>query len=232
MADFSKAGDDPSTSPSLRRFESVRQHTDCIFARGTKLWGSGTWESGEFANNLDQFAMLLRRFVAVADTDRLDGIVLEIAEVEAGSTVASLAATTRAIVDGLAERDPAPIPGPPIDDPNWWLTFAGGTFFVATFAPCYDETSSRYNFGLKNTYLLFQTLGSFLRRHAVGGGIPESARLKTRKAFAASGRPYDLAITLSPLEAHRVVKPGRLGDPPVEWWKAPPCRAWELPKND
>ncbi|MGH3719831.1 MAG: YqcI/YcgG family protein [Pseudonocardiaceae bacterium] len=213
---------DPSAAPSLERFEAVRRQTECVFARGTRLWGAEAWEPDAFARNIDRFAALLTRFAAVADAQRLDGILLEVAEPGAGATVERLAATTRAVVEGLTARDPAAAPGPLVDDPRWWLTFSGSALFVATFAPCYDTTSSRYGFGLEHTYLLFQTRASFVRRYAPGSGVlPESARVRTRAAFAASGRPYDLALTLSPLEANRFVKPGRLGEPPIEWWKAP-----------
>ncbi len=164
----------------------------------------------------------MARFTAVADAQRSDGIVLEVAESGAGSTVDQLAATTRAVIEGLTARDPAAVLGPPVDDPRWWLTFDGSALFVATFAPCYEASSSRYGFGLEHTYLLFQTRASFVRRHTPGTNVlPENARARTRAAFAASGRPYDLALTLSPLEAHRFVKPGWYGEPPIEWWKAP-----------
>ncbi|MGH3751881.1 MAG: hypothetical protein ACRDRP_04135 [Pseudonocardiaceae bacterium] len=138
----------------------MRGQTECVFARGTRLWGAEAWGPG------------------------------------AGTTVERLT-TTRAVVEGLTARDLAAAPGPPVDDPRWWLTFGGSALFVATFAPCYDATSSRYGFGLDHTYVLFQTCTSFVRRHAPGSGVlPESARIRTRAAFAASGRPYDL--TLSP----------------------------------
>jgi len=218
------SGTDPAEAGALRRFEAVRGRTECIFARGTRLWGSPDWERGELERNLDRFAERLSAFVAVADSDELDGIVLEVAEPDAGSTVEELAATTRAVVEGLIARDPA-ASETPIEDPEWWLTFAGSPLFVATFAPCYDASSSRYGFGLERTYLLFQTRGSFVRRWSPRtGALSESARRKIRIAFERAGRPYDLSITLSPLEAHRYVKPARLGAPPVEWWKAPPRR--------
>lgn len=214
-------GPDPSTAPSLERFEAVRGQSECVFARGARLWGAEEWESGAFGCNLDRFAALMTRFTAVADAQQLDGVVLEVAEPGAGTTVERLAATMRAVVEGLTARDPAASPDPPVDDPRWWLTFDGGALFVASFAPCYEVTSSRYGFGLRHTYLLFQTRGSFVRRHASGSTVlPERARVRTRTAFAAAGRPYDLALTLSPLEAHRFVKPARLGEPPIEWWKA------------
>jgi hypothetical protein len=114
------------------------------------------------------------------------------------------------------------LPQLPIQDPRWWLTFNGHPLFLATFAACYGPASSRYSFGADRTYFFFQTLESFLRRHdRRTNRLPESARERIREAFRGAGRPYDLAITLSPLEAERFVKPLRLGDPPVRWWVSP-----------
>jgi hypothetical protein len=89
------SGADPSTAPSLKSFEVVRRQTECVFAGGTRLWGAEPWEPGAYLRNLDRFAALLTRFTAVADLQRLDGIVLEVAEPRAGATVEQLAATTR-----------------------------------------------------------------------------------------------------------------------------------------
>ena len=90
---------------------------------------------------------------------------------------------------------------------------------MVTFGPCYGPNSSRYAFGLDATYLLFQPRSSFVRRWAPGTDrLPDRAREAIRHDFEAAGRQYDLAITLSPREAHRVVKPVRLGEPPVRWW--------------
>lgn len=49
-------------------------------------------------------------------------------------------------------------------------------------------------------------------------------RARTECSFARAARllgvrPYDLALTLSPREADRIVKPATYGAPPVPWWE-------------
>jgi hypothetical protein len=99
----------------------------------------------------------------------------------------------------------------PIEEPDWWFTFARQPFFIVTFAPCYGPNSSRYAFGLAATYLLFQTRDSFVRRWDRNHRLAPESRARIRDAFADAGRPYDLALTLSPCEAHRYVKPQGIG---------------------
>ncbi|MCB5170209.1 hypothetical protein LG634_36105 [Streptomyces bambusae] len=48
--------------------------------------------------------------------------------------------------------------------------------------------------------------------------LSDRARVQTRVRHAQAGRPYDLRLTLSPFECHKVVKPARLGAHPVVWW--------------
>ena len=210
----------PSTDrrpAALQRFDTIRLRTECGFARGATLWGSDEWPAGGLEPAIAKFAELLGRLVA--EDEPPDGAVLEVCDPGAGATVDALARTTRTVIAGLASLDDGEHPDYPIDDPAWCFTFAGERFFVVTFGPCYGPESSRYAFGLDATYLLFQTRSSFVRRWAPGTDrLPDRARETIRRDFAAAGRPYDVAITVSPLEAHRFVKPARLGEPPVRWW--------------
>jgi hypothetical protein len=202
---------------SLRRFDSIRLQTECGFARGAELWGSDEWPAGGLEPAVAAFAQLLVRLVTQADPP--DGAVLEVCDPGAGASVEALARTTREVIARLRRLDPGPRLDVPVDDPDWWFTFAGERFFVVTFGPCYGPESSRYAFGLDATYLLFQTRSSFVQRWAPGTDrLPDRARKAIRRDFEAAGRRYDLAITLSPFEAHRIVKPARLGEPPVRWW--------------
>jgi hypothetical protein len=202
---------------SLRRFDSIRLQTECSFARSAELWGSDEWPAGGLEAAVAAFAQLLARLVAQVDPP--DGAVLEVCDPLAGVSVEALARTTREVIAGLTGLDPDARPNVPVDDLGWWFTFAGERFFVVTFGPCYGPESSRFAFGLDATYLLFQARSSFVRRWAPGTDrLPDRAREAIRRDFAAAGRQYDLAITLSPLEAHRVVKPAHLGEPPVHWW--------------
>lgn len=58
-------------------------------------------------------------------------------------------------------------------------------------------------------------------RHLPDGDVGKSRRSREeiRLRYTNAGRPYDLAITLSPYEAHRYVKPAQAGQPPVNWWR-------------
>jgi hypothetical protein len=207
-------------APSLARFDVIREKTECVFACGTRLWGSDEWPSGDPDRGLAGFADLLATLVAVPADDRPDGAVLELPDLAAGATIGALTRTTHAVLVGLSRRDPAGerCMDAPIEDRDWWFTFASQPFFVVTFAPCYRPDSSRYAFGLQATYLMFQTRDSFVRRWDRDSRIPPESRSRIRSAFAAAGRAYDLSLTLSAFEAHRYVKPARLGCGPVRWW--------------
>jgi hypothetical protein len=201
----------------LRRFDAIRLQTECGFARGAELWGCDEWPEGGLKPAVAEFARLLAQLVAQADPP--DGAVLEVCDMGAGATVEALARTTRTVIAGLTGLDPGERRDVPADDRGWRFTFAGERFFVVTFGPCYGPESSRYAFGLEATYLLFQTRSSFVRRWGPGTDrLPDRAREAIRRDFASAGRRYDLASTLSSLEANRVVKPAHLGEPPVRWW--------------
>jgi YqcI/YcgG family len=210
-------------SAALRRFDAIRLRTECLFATGARLWGSGEWPAGGLPAALAAFGDHLARLVVLPPDERPDGAVLEIPDPAAGATVERLGHTVKAVVGGLVAIDPASNGAAQlaIEDPRWTFTFAGETFFVVTFAPCYPADSSRHAFGLTATYVLLQARSSFVRRWAPGQTrLPDRSREEIRRRFATAGRPYDLAITLSPLEAHRFVKPDRPGTPPVCWWTA------------
>lgn len=207
-------------APSLDRFDAIRERTECVFARGTRLWGSDAWPQGDYERGVAAFAALLVALAGVPPDERPDGAVLEVTDAEAGSTVDAVARTTCTVLTTLSRLDPAgdDCMSRPIEDPDWWFTFAEQPFFIVTFAPCYGLDSSRYAFELTATYLLFQTRDSFVRRWDRDHRLAPESRTRIRTAFAYAGRPYDLALTLSPCEAHRYVKPRELGQAPVRWW--------------
>jgi hypothetical protein len=213
-------GAQAAAASSLRRFDAIREQTECVFARGTRLWGSDEWPPADFGRGVANFAGLLESFAGVPAHERPDGAVLEVADPAAGATVDALARTTREVLTGLSRLDPGHdrCMDRPIEDRAWWFTFAAQPFFVVTFAPCYGPDSSRYAFGLTATYLLFQTRDSFVRRWDRDSRIPPESRTRIRSAFAGAGRPYDMTLTLSAFEAHRYVKPDQLGRTPVKWW--------------
>lgn len=67
---------------------------------------------------------------------------------------------------------------------------------------------------------MFLSSESFPRRRRRGAdALPAEVKTAIRVAYAEAGRPYDLALTLSPREANRIVKPATYGAPPVPWWE-------------
>ncbi len=152
----------------------------------------------------------------------LDGLVAELPGEGYGGTVSALADTVRRVLHTMDDADPAGIRSleQRIEDPTWWFTFAGQELFPLTFAPCYRSDSSRWAFGSERTYIVFQPRHAFRRRLVTGDPHSERSRELIRRRFAGAGRPYDLTITLSPLEADRFVKPAHFGDPPVRWWQS------------
>ncbi|MFZ0231314.1 MAG: YqcI/YcgG family protein, partial [Mycobacterium sp.] len=134
----------------------------------------------------------------------------------------TLGRTTLQALDYLSTNDPlgARCMERNVEDSTWWFSFGGEKLFVLTFGPCYPITNSRYGFQTSCSYLVFQPIHAF-SRHLPDGDVGKSRRSREeiRLRYTNAGRPYDLAITLSPYEAHRYVKPAQAGQPPVTWWR-------------
>lgn len=217
-------GFDPTASVVVQRFRDIQMRTECTFAATSIMWGCPDWnQDQELEGNVDRVLPTLRVFTEVSEKNELDGLVLELPGTY-GATVERLAGATRRVLRHISDHDPA---GPDcmaeeIEDPRWWFSFGGQKLFLLTFGPCYPPTSSRYGFQTDRAYIIFQPIHCFSRRISDGAAHKSrQARSQMRRRFEEAGRPYDLSITLSPLEADRYVKPARLGDPPVRWWKEP-----------
>jgi hypothetical protein len=52
------------------------------------------------------------------------------------------------------------------------------------------------------------------------GLIPPAVRSAIRQQYHANGQAYDIAISESPAEAERFVKPLVIGDDPIRWWES------------
>jgi len=215
-------GWDPSLAPCLRRFRVVQEATECVYAPGTVLWGCPDYDAElSLERNLATTASVFARFGAESRERRLDGLVLELPGAGYSETVEQLAHTTDRALRYLGANDPAGNAlQAEIDDPSWWFSFAGQRLFCLTTGVCYERTNSRFGFNTGHTYLMFQPDHAFSRRNPGGDSqAAREARVLIRDRYRQAGRPYDLDITLGPLEALRYVKPARNGDPPVRWWE-------------
>jgi hypothetical protein len=215
-------GCDPAHAESLRRFADIQNGTECIFASTARMWGSQRYDDRlSLTANLREWLPLFTRFCRAARGLKLDGMVFELPG-HFGAVVETLGRTTLQVLDYLSANDPigARCMEKNVEDSTWWFSYADEKLFVLTFGPCYPITSSRYGFQVRNTYLVFQPNHTF-SRHLPAGDIGKSRRSREeiRRRYANAGRPYDLAITLSPYEVHRYVKPVQAGQPPVSWWR-------------
>jgi hypothetical protein len=228
-------------NPTLQRFQPIKNGTHCPFARAAKLWG------GKLADNLkprltghldtvQEAASLnagpLTEFVARSNNgEPLDGFCLELP----GASYISpehLGEKVRILLTKLAELDPSPgenaMKMGTIDHPHWRFRFAGEDFFLTVFSPTYGKDSSRYSFGVKKSFVLFQPRASF-GRHGLNEDTPASAtnwdnptsmRDKARVAFKENGRPYYIPEELPYPVAEHIVKPAKDdGTTCIRWWE-------------
>lgn len=190
----------------------------CLFAPGSLVETVYRWDQRlpDPAN-----ARAAHTAAAAALTRPLDGAVVWL-PAEAGRSVATLAAAVRPLLVGMAVaesgRDERWVRAR-IPRSSWRLRIAGQVVYPLAFGPCYGPDSSRYTFGLDASFVLLQPAAAFTRRHdPATGRISGRARELIRAEHRRAGRGYDLALTLSPFECHRVVKPARRGAHPVVWW--------------
>lgn len=200
----------------------VQRNTECLFAGQARIVSGPRWREDEsFGQNMERQASALEGFARAMETHRYDGFCIE-APMELGATVAVLAGTVNRALRDLAAH--APIGGNCFDEPVetecWRFRFMKEVFFVIAFGSCYSEEHSRFSFGSDRTLILLQPDRAFSRHCPPGHAIiPERTRDRIRIAYAEAGRIYDLTHTLSPIEAHRFVKPPMLRCPPIRWWE-------------
>jgi hypothetical protein len=213
---------DPACTESSRRFASIQNATECIFASAANMWGCPAYDDRvSLTDNLREWLPLFTLFCRVSEDFKIDGLVLELPG-HFGEAIETLGRTTLDVLEYLSANDPLGVGcmQKTVEDSTWWFSFEGEKLFILTFGPCYPITNSRYGFQADHTYLVFQPIHAF-SRHLPDGEIQKSRRSREeiRRRYANAGRPYDLAITLSPYEVHRYVKPIRVGQPPVNWWR-------------
>ena len=104
---------------------------------------------------------------------------------------------------------------------GWVFEFNNMTFFITTFAPFYPECNSRYAFGSKSGFILFQPDLSFAQKDLVpftthtNWDNPVNVRDRIRIAFKNAGREYIVKDT--PL-TNDILKAPFDGQNVPEWW--------------
>lgn len=207
------------TNPAASGFQRIQGSTECLFASRARLWYAQAGNPARTAEG--SVPALLEQFLALSEAEGLDGLVLAY-EANCSASVSDLSRTTRRVLTGLSQVDPAGRDSMRnVQDTGWWFSYAGHKLFVLTFGTCYPPSSSRYGFGSSSTYIVLQPAHSFSRHLPGPRNVARAERLVIRERYRKAGRPYDLTLTLSPHEAHRYVKPVTLGEPPVRWWEEP-----------
>lgn len=211
-----------ANSPS-HNFQRIQMATQCPFSKSAKIVPAPPWNR-EFPveENLDIASRDLLVFSQICDRGEFDGWVLEIPELIAGRTIESLSKTVHRVLLYFRESDPSKNHRMATDfeSPHWYFSYRNIRMSVITFSPCYDKSNSRYGFGNKSTFLLFQPDSSFDRfADPKTGLISRKVRISIRATYFRHGRPYDEILSECPYEAYRVVKPLHSGDSIVPWWK-------------
>ena len=209
---------------STREVEQLRRSPNCPFARGARLViGSVRFLRSD--HGLDRRVLeLIPRFIQMTKRGRdqcLDGFILRL-PASYGRDVKVLGRTLNRILRLLAQNDPTGY-GCFSDDilaENWQFSFNRTRFFVTTFAPFYGPAHSRYSGSRSAAFIYFQPEYSF-DHHGIFDGNPNRDHVKDsiRDLFREAGIPYDVELIKQPIEALKYIKPLRIGDCPVEWWK-------------
>jgi YqcI/YcgG family len=227
----------PSDAPTLRAFETIQKETACPYAKQARLWGAPPWdEDKSIEENVDGIAVPLKKFVHLQRWEILDGFVIELSDDRLVGDMKCLSRTLRSILKALNLRDSCKpnLFEREVKSSDWNFEFLGARMFLIVFSPLYDRESSRETYGEKSTFVMLQPQKSIwekaLRDDERNEQEKEEDRsvlvkifsrrfANVRQRFAELGKPYDGPIMSAPFQAPRYIKPLRLGDPEIEWWK-------------
>lgn len=214
---------DPTNCGSLERFKTCKEASPCLFAKTAKLWGSPEFDRAKTVHeNMLELLPALLKYVSLVEEEEgvsRDGFLIEVRGIEHCKDLPAFAATVRAVLSAISERDPAGlncINMKSILSPHWHLSLCTVPIFVTTFAPFYPVNSSRYMGELSaenkdSCFILLQPEESFYR-HKIGMDTPhtnwtypETIRDKIRINFREKGRDYYIPSTTSYAAAEQYV---------------------------
>lgn len=215
---------DPTTNFSLKRFNNLVKKTDCIFATSAKVWSAPDFNSAwSIERNLEGTCEVLKRFNKCAESEGLDGLVIEIYGENHGKNISELSVTVNRVLRYLSDKDPTGIHcmEKNILDSKWRFSFGGQTFFITVFAPCYPVNHPRYSHNDNSTFIFLQPEFSFDHHGISSANVKRDAiKEKIRKKFKDNGSAYNVNLVKQNIEVYKYVKPLNIDDSPIEWWKA------------
>ncbi|XP_060071417.1 uncharacterized protein LOC132551308 [Ylistrum balloti] len=215
---------------SLENFDVVRQNTECIFAKKSKLWGSKEWTRElSLEENIHRLSPTFLMFSMMCRQHRLDGFLIEIPQETYAFDLECFSNSVRRVLQVLSDLDPK---GARCMDTigtknqrGWVFQFHDVTYFITTFAPFYPDTNSRYSFGAQGCFILLQPEISFALHNLppdtphTNWDEPKSVRDKIRIAFRDAGREYEIPTSLFRPVAWDIVRPLHNKEPVVKWWE-------------
>lgn len=237
---------DFSEAEAVKKFNSIRLQTNCLFAASAKLWGNDWNEhaSGKtsFLQDLEPALLavnvaltlprLLRFCLEVRAGSRLDGFVFEIRGSNYSSDLHRFSSTVKQVLSIISAADPSGIDcigTTDITKRSWYFHFAKEPFFITTFAPFYSSSHPRYQFEqhIDSCFILLQPEESFLHhklppdkpKHQTNWNTPTDIRDRIRSNFKSHGREYLIPESSCYSPADFIVAPlNPLTDPPVRFW--------------
>jgi hypothetical protein len=223
---------DPTNCSSVLSSRPLLNGTECIFAKTAKVWGNLWHDDLSLEENVKA---ALPMFVKMLEEKSGDGFLLALPAVTYAKNVEAFATSVRRVMSVLSEYDPhrsSFMSKSYIDRRGWQILFNDVDLFVTTFAPFYDEKSSRYQHGIVDyCYILLQPGFSFVS-HGIGDDTPRRAtnwthptsiRDKIRVGFKNHGRGYFIPESVFYPQAEHIVK-SHDGMDIIDWWNAPHMR--------
>ncbi|XP_059146594.1 uncharacterized protein LOC131934559 [Physella acuta] len=241
---------DAAHTTSLKNFTKIKNQSECIFARRSKLWGSIDYDMElTLEENVRRIVPTFYKFTMAFQDLNLDAFLFELPGELYGVNIDIFGDAVRRVLWTLRKSDlnrqrqqllknhknfDSDILQILLDNLNedpkkwnkmsWVFEFNKITFFVTTFAPFYPECNSRYAFGCKDCYILFQPEIAFAIRDLpddtaeTNWDSPVTVRDKIRVAFRQAGREYEVPKKLNEPMVCEIVKKIYPDDEPIQWW--------------
>lgn len=221
---------DAENVTSLEHFDVIKQKTECVFAKRSKVWGSKDWSTElSLEENIYRLVPTFLKFSMMCRQNRLDGFLIELPAEPYVNDITCFADSVRRVLKVLSDLDPNESRCiDKIEDRNqrgWVFQFNDITYFITTFAPFYPETNARFAFGAENGFILLQPELSFALHNLppdtphTNWDHPQTVRDKIRVAFRNAGREYPIPSSLFMPLAWEMVRPLCNGGPVVKWWE-------------
>lgn len=190
---------------SVCRFLPVKNQTQCIFSKNSFLCGHKMIDDDENYSNELQFIRVIPYFVHFCLTlsishetpeSPIDGIVFCFPS-HCGDTFKKISCFLDSFLEFLSVYNPhrRTLYEASQVDRFWIFQFLSEEMFAIVFGECYNEFSSRYMFGVSQTFLLFQSNRTF-ERHEMPS-LPEytpknkfNVRNAIRSSYKSKGRDY------------------------------------------